>query len=271
MQLQNAKQRFEAQGLKVAAISYDSEAIMKEFASRHKIDVPLLGDPESKVLRSFHVLNEQATGFTKGMAFPGYYYIDAEGVIREKYFEENYVNRFTPNNVIGKLFPELSEEVRQKVDAPHLALTLGQTDRVGIPGSRISLVAEIELPADTHVYAPGVKGYKPIELIVQVSPGIELASVTYPQAKTLYLEAIKEQVPVFEGKFKIVQDVKLAASKEIFSSLGSKGKSIQITGELKYQACDKTTCYVPTTIPVSWQVQELPLDTDRSPEFIQHK
>ena len=45
MQLQNAKQKFEAQGLKLAAISYDSPAILKDFAERHNIDFPLLADP----------------------------------------------------------------------------------------------------------------------------------------------------------------------------------------------------------------------------------
>ena len=41
MQLQGAKQRFEAQGLKLASISYDSSAILNDFAKRHRIDFPL--------------------------------------------------------------------------------------------------------------------------------------------------------------------------------------------------------------------------------------
>ena len=32
-------------------------------------------------------------------------------VIRQEYFEAKYTDRFTPNSVIGKLFPELTEEV----------------------------------------------------------------------------------------------------------------------------------------------------------------
>ena len=47
------------------------------------------------------------------MAHPGFFFIDTGGVIREKYFEAKYTDRFTPNNVIGKLFPELTEEVSQ--------------------------------------------------------------------------------------------------------------------------------------------------------------
>jgi len=47
VELQNAKQRFEEHGLKLAAISYDSRAILKDFAARHNIDFPLLADPHS--------------------------------------------------------------------------------------------------------------------------------------------------------------------------------------------------------------------------------
>ena len=108
MQLQNAKQRFEAQSLKLAAISYDSPAILKDFTERHKIEFPLLADPNSEIIRSFHVLNAEAKGMTKGMAHPGFFYIDESGVIREKYFIAKYTDRLTANNVIAKLFPELS-------------------------------------------------------------------------------------------------------------------------------------------------------------------
>ena len=271
MQLQKAKSRFEAQGIKLAAISYDSPAILKDFTDRHKIDFPLLADPSSEVIRRFKVLNEKADGMTKGMAFPGFYFIDKAGVVREKYFEANYVDRFTPNNVIAKLFPELTEEVSSKVEAPHLELALAQSDSAVVPGSRISLFVDVGLPSDTHVYAPGVTGYKPIALIVRPSSGIEVAGTGYPEAKTLYLDVIKEKVAVFEGKFRIVQDVKIAVSKALIQSLGSTGKTIHVEGELKYQACDRTVCYRPTSVPITWQLQVLPLDTQRSPEAIRHR
>ena len=273
MQLQNAKQRFESQGLKLAAISYDSPAILMDFAERHKIEFPLLADPNSEVIRSFNVLNTEATGITKGMAYPGFFYIDSSGIIREKYFESKYTNRFTANNVIEKLFPELTEEVSLAVDAPHLRLTLSQSDRTVVAGSRVKLTAEIELPPDVHVYSPGVRGYKPIQLVLHPSGGIELAAASYPSPQNLYLEAIKEQVPVFEGKFKITQDVTVNASKigNGIRAVLSATKTISITGELRYQACDMTICYPPTSVPLKWELQVKPLDLKRSPKAIQHK
>lgn len=121
-----------------------------------------------------------------------------------------------------------------------------------------------------HVYAPQVQGYKPIQLAIGTSPKFALDRVVYPTPKVLYLEAIREHVPVFEGKFRITQDVTVTRSPDFVRSLGT-SKTITIAGELHYQACDQKVCYPPTTVPVNWKLNVLPLDRQRSPESIQHK
>jgi hypothetical protein len=271
VQLQNAKERFEKHGIKLAAISYDSPEILKDFTERRKIEFPLLSDPDSKIITAFGVLNKEATGMAKGMALPGFFYLDTKGVIREKFFEARYQDRFSPNTVIGKLFPELAEEVSNNVEAPHLRLRVAQSDRTAFPGNRISLTVEVHLPRDVHVYSPGVQGYKPIELKIEASPEIALAPPAYPQSKILYLPAIRERVPVFEGTFRITQDLNISSSREFVGSLGKDGKTVTISGELNYQACDQKICYTPTSIPINWQLQVLPLDLQRAPETIRHK
>jgi hypothetical protein len=231
----------------------------------------LLGDPDSKIIEAYGVLNPEATGMQKGFARPGYFFIDPNGIIREKFFEAKYRERLTGNSIISKLFPELGQEVTETVEAPHLQLALEQSDPTGVPGTRVTLAAEVRLPSDVHVYAPGTQGYKPIKLVIESIPQLELKPAVYPPSKTLYLPAIKERVPVFEGKFRISQDVKVSSGTEFAGSLGKDGKIIAITGKLEYQACDKTTCYLPTSVPVKWQLQVFPLDRTRAPENIRHK
>jgi cytochrome c biogenesis DsbD-like protein len=231
----------------------------------------LLADPDSKVIRAYEVLNVEATGQFKGMARPGYFFIDTKGVIREKFFEAKYRERFSGNNVIGKLFPALGDEVTDNVEAPHLSLAVEQSDRTGFPGGRITLTTEAQLPPDVHVYAPGVQSYKSIALVMDPTPGMEYTPVNYPRAKVLYLPAIKERVPVFEGKFRITQDLKVSSAAEFSNSLGPDGKTFAITGKLDYQACDTKICFLPMSVPVRWQLQVLPLDRQRAPEAIRHK
>lgn len=72
---------------------------------------------------------------------------------------------------MGKLFPALGDEVTDNVEAPHLSLAVEQSDRTGFPGGRITLTAEVQLPPDVHVYAPGVQGYKSIALLMDSTRG----------------------------------------------------------------------------------------------------
>jgi len=273
MDLQRARARFEQQGLKLAAISYDTVEILKAFADRRQIEFPMLADPDSQVIRAYGVLNAEATGRDQGMSLPGYFFIDANGVIREKFFEarEKYQERYSANNLIAKLFPELTAQVSQNVAAPRIQLAIAQSDRIGAPGSRISLSAEVKLPAGVHVYAPGAQGYRVTELRIPPSPDFTLASSAYPKSKPLYLAAIKETVPVYEGSFRITQDVAFSFSPAFMGSLGADGRTVEVQGEFRYQACDARICYLPESVPVKWQVQVMPLDRQRAPEAIQHK
>jgi len=263
--------RFEKQGVKLAAISYDSEEILKFFADRHKIEYPMLGDPDSKTIKAYGVLNPEATGMQKGFARPGYFFIDGKGIIREKFFEAKYRERITGNNIISKLFPELGQEVIETVEAPNLQVALEQSDRVGVPGTRLTVAVRVTLPVDVHVYAPGAQGYKPIKLVLDPVPQLELKPPVFPEAKILYMPAIKERVPVFEGKFRISQDVRASSSAEFWGSLGKDGRVFEISGKLEYQACNKTECFLPKSVPVKWQLQVFPLDRTRAPENIRHK
>ena len=230
----------------------------------------MLADPDSATIRKFKVLSTEATGPEKGMAHPGFFSIDAQGIIREKFFESNDLNRFTPNDVIVKLFPELGDQVNEKVEAPHLQLSLAQSDRAVVPGNRVSLIVDIQLPTGVHVYSPEVQGYKPIVLSIKPIVDAVPVGLTYPRAKVLYLAAINEHVPVFEGKFRIVYEIRINNSRAFIASLGN-GKELTVTGELKYQACDERVCYPPASVPVNWKLEVLPLDGRRSSDAIQHK
>jgi hypothetical protein len=39
----------------------------------------------------------------------------------------------------------------------------------------------------------------------------------------------------------------------------AKRSTLTIKGTLRYQACDDTTCYLPTTVPAEWTIKPLPL------------
>ena len=121
MELQDRLEELRARGLGVAAISYDSEAVLADFAQRRGISFPLLSDDDSSVITAFGILNTVAAESQGpnaddpdvvadvrkyvsvvgspnivGTPFPGTFMVDAEGRVSSRFFEEFYRERNTP-------------------------------------------------------------------------------------------------------------------------------------------------------------------------------
>jgi len=92
------------QGLGVAAISYDSVGALKNFADRQHITYPLLSDPDSKIIRTYDILNEAVKPGTPtyGIPYPGVYVVDAQGRVVSKYFEDDYRERVSTAEILAR-------------------------------------------------------------------------------------------------------------------------------------------------------------------------
>jgi hypothetical protein len=234
----------------------------------------LLTDPHSEIIRRYGVLNPRGKGFTKGMAIPGFFYVSPGGRIKNTFFEVNDFARYTANNVIAKLFPELISADERTIPALHLNLKLTQSDTNVVPGNRVTLTVIVSLPRDVHVYAPGVRGYKPIELDLDPTPDATLHRVRYPRSKIMFLPAINERVPVLEGTFRITEDATVAFDRDFIERVmkgPASGTPVMLKAKLFYQACNSKICYLPTTVPVSWKLTVHHLNESRAPLAIRHK
>jgi hypothetical protein len=154
--------------------------------------------------------------------------------------------------------PTPTDNVPVIVNAPHLQITLTHSGPVATPGMDVHLIADFQVAPDVHVYAPGVKDFRPLQLTIDSMPEIKSAAPSYPKSKLLFLKSINQQVPVFEGKFRVEQDVNVASSPEFISSLQPNGKIITVTGELKYQACTMKVCFLPATVQLHWELEVAP-------------
>jgi len=264
VELQQQEEGFRKQGLAVASLSYDSAAILKEFAGRKKITYPMLSDPESKVIRAFGILNTnmEPGNMAYGIPFPGMYVIDARGVVKAKYFEDDHRERYTAADVLTREFGGDGVE-KTTVETPHLTLTYSASDASMMPGARTALVLDLELKKGMHVYAPGVqKDYIPIEWKMAESKAWLALPPTFPGAKKLRLKVIHETVPVYQGHVRLLRDLIIGQ--------GTEG-TLTVEGTFRYQACDDKECYPPRSIPLQWTFHIDPLDRQRSPAELQHK
>ncbi len=266
MQLERKRQSFEAEGVNLAAISYDSVEILSSFAKRAGIGFPLLSDPDSAIIRAFGVLNEEVPEDHAfyGIPHPVELLLGPDGEVREKFHEESYRDRFTAGRVLVRQLGSESGSARTVARTSHLKVTTWASDAVVRGGNRFALVADVELNPKMHVYSPEVSGYIPIEWSMDAATGVQHYEVEYPPSQTLHLPAIDESVPVYENSFRLVRDVMIGQAREIGSLLDD-GRLV-LRGSLRYQACDDRMCYLPTTVPLEWTVDFEQHDRTRVPE-----
>ena len=103
VQLQANLKGIEAAGGQVVAVSYDSAAVLKQFASRNSISYPLLSDPGSKTIDAYGIRNKEVPERLSGIPYPGTFIVDSRGVIRSKLFLEGYQERHAAEALIKAL------------------------------------------------------------------------------------------------------------------------------------------------------------------------
>jgi peroxiredoxin Q/BCP len=105
VQLQESLGDLERAGIRLVAISYDSEETLREFAEGHDIGYLLLSDPGGRTIEAWGIRNEKATGRTRGIPHPGFFLVDGSGTVRAKLFRDGYKARPPPEEIIEAAKP----------------------------------------------------------------------------------------------------------------------------------------------------------------------
>jgi DsbC/DsbD-like thiol-disulfide interchange protein len=141
---------------------------------------------------------------------------------------------------------------------------------VARPGQRIVLSLTMELKPGMHVYAPGVKGYIPIDWKLEDGAAARPHAFSYPASEMMHMKAIGETVPVYRGAVRITREITFGSEAALKPLVGSTGELI-VKGSFRYQACDDRECYIPETIPLEWRFQFQGLERQRVPLDLQRK
>ena len=272
MELERSLPVLREEGFGLAGISYDSVAVLENFAARRKITYPLLSDPESKVIRSFGILNEQVQqAMQAGIPYPGTFVVDAEGRVIAKYFEKDYRQRYSVSGILadrfGKDVGAFSSE--QKLD--FFQLTPAASDRIVRGGQHIVLSLEVRLKPGYHVYAPGVKkDYIPIRWDMALSDGWKSGIPSYPQARNEMVAGDPDLAPVYSGRFRIIRELVFGAESQL-KPLGGSNAEITVKGTFRYQACTEKLCFPPQDVPLEWKFHVESFDRERVPDQLRRK
>ena len=157
MQLEASLDEFTANGLGVVTISYDTVEILKSFADRMGgFRYSTLADPDSEIIEAYGIRNPnpEPGSRTDGMAFPGTYIVDADGIVQQKFFHDSHRIRETAETILMKTF---GADGGRRIEAqlPQFDFVAYASQDSLRPGNTVTLVTEIELPDRMHLYAPG--------------------------------------------------------------------------------------------------------------------
>jgi len=255
-------------------LSYDSADVLKNFAARRSITFPLLTDPESKVIRAFGLLNDvdyKAGHFAHGVPFPGTFVTDGAGIVTRKSFEGAYQERQT---VASLLAGERPDPQSGTIDIQNAQFTLktSLSNAEASPGQRLSIFLDFEMMPKVHAYARGVKGYRALNLRLDPDPLVKAHEASYPPSKPYTFAPLEETVPVYDGSFRVTQEVTLLVPPSRPAASSSPPETtIDLAGTLEYQTCSDTICHAPETERLRWTIRLKPLDRERAPEALRRR
>ncbi len=93
IQLSENLAEIQAAGGQVVMVSYDSPELIKRFAQRRNIKVPILSDTTSKTIDAYAMRALTGTGDQVGSARHGTFVIDQSGVVRSKPYLTSFEGR----------------------------------------------------------------------------------------------------------------------------------------------------------------------------------
>ena len=279
MELQSQVEALNSRGLGLAVITYDSSETLASFGRQFGITFPLLSDVGSQVITRYGILNtvaevqdldgvhpvveEDFKRFVtvtspgpryRGIAFPGTFMLDADGRVTSRYFEDFYRERSTIASILLRLGDEGSTVPATKIATDHLELTTYPSDSKVALGNRLSLVLDVTPKPGKHVYAPGAEGYRVIGLTVTESEFVRVLPMQFPPSEIYYFEPLHERVPVYQDRFRLLQEVVPEVTPEAQEAFRGQD-TLTLHGTLEYQACDDQICYNPRSVPLSWTVE----------------
>ncbi|MCH2169769.1 redoxin domain-containing protein [Myxococcota bacterium] len=253
VELRDAYEKFEAQGIRLYAISYDDGRVLREFSENYQIPYSLLSDLDSEVIRAYGVENAQldeSDGLLYGLPYPGTFVSDEDGVVVEKFFHDSYKKRDSAevliDSAIGRVLLDASEPVATGgSDEIRLQVSLHGGNGILKQGAQRRVVVRFDLQEGLHIYGePVPEGMVPVTIVVNGPEGLVVGDPILPPTRPLRLEGLDLDLLVWSGCVDL--QVPVYAISELASECRPlEQDSVQLEVVVRYQACDDRACLLP--------------------------
>lgn len=299
VQLQQEQQAVRDAGYGIAAVSYDSAAVLADFAKRKQITVPLLADHDSTVINAFQVRNgEYQRGMqidvereilyrnsfdntpVYGMAYPAIFILDPSGKVSWRFVSTRAELRFTASAVLARSGQALVRHPSQSIQEPNARIISSTSNLSSGLANRLYLSVDIDLPPGLHIYGPEVGGtYRGLIWSMATNACLAVKEALYPDALPIKFDFEERALPVYEGKVRLSREVIVPPAisarnpdvyRDFLADCVPNGK-LTASATLQWQACDLNRCYPPTRTELRWEWQFIPPDRQRVPTALRRE
>ena len=247
--MEQSRAGLEKQGVRIAAVSYDSRETLRGFAEKYRIGFPLLSDAGSAVIRSFGIFNANMSPGLRayGVPHPVEYLVSPEGMVLQKFFVPNYQHRVAGSAIVLREFGVADEQAPMvTLQSGALTVKIGLSSAQAFAGQEIGFFAKFALEPGWHVYgAPLPAPYTPTSVVFHDSK-IVRQSFELPEAETIWIAALEEAMPVYAGA--------LEGRGSLLLKFPLDAGSTVLSGTVQFQQCSTDLCEPPETLAF-----ELPL------------
>lgn len=166
--------KFKDAGYPVAIVSYDSADKLAQFSAKFKVDLPLLSDPRSDMIKSFGIFNDNYAKGTMayGTPFPGVYVMNADKTVKAKFFKEGVQDRPSVDELLASMKePVAMSPAEEFPQEPVPVMTETETTAPSAPPADPSLSIE---------NAPVEQAAPPVEPVVPAAEAPVAPAATEP-------------------------------------------------------------------------------------------
>ncbi len=233
----------EKNGVHIAAVSYDSQEILRGFADQYGIGFPLLSDQDSSVIRRFGIFNTNiAPGLrAHGVPHPVDYLVAPDGIVIRKYFVENYQHRVTASAIVLEEFGSVDKDASAiTLQDGALTVKIGLSGAKAFAGQEIAFFAKFQLEPGWHIYGTPLSAAYTAAQVIFDDPNIIRQSFTLPHAEQMENAALGETLPAYSGSFQ--------GRGSLLLKFPIDAGEVLLSGQIRFQQCSDRVCEAPQTL-----------------------
>ncbi len=242
---------------------------LARFSDRHGVSYPLLADVGSVVIGDLGLLNvtleQERAAFGRpieerhrGIPYPGSFFLDEDGIVVGKRFEQSHRIRPTGRTLLRQLVGDdgSGPAVGAESASPGVRVAAWLDTDVIYANQLQEVNVRFDLDADVHLYTnPVPDGFRPVGVQLRGDDRLRADPVEIEPGHKFRVAGLGDTFRVVEGQVNVALPFILLSNRD---TAGDRARSLTVVVDVGYQACTATECYLPEQVSLELALVEEP-------------